>query len=250
MEIKRKKREAKHATQVDLKDAIGSIELPAFDLIPGKLKNILADRIGPFVNGLRAPNASSTHNFVHDVNESEFRRACVSCGLDTNDKRITDLWGSLVLDDRSRAQVRAIFDKLTLNNLDKHIATLFLKLDAVDETVLGEEVRRSLGGFMEDQQVGHIVPEGSALLTFGDLRSRFNALLDVEDSAHMEVEQDRDYTLRMLETQLSTVLSRMDVRGARRQVLLPKQRSYAVSNVEDLDEIHLTGPEGGSVPRG
>jgi hypothetical protein len=103
---------------------------------------------------------------------------------------------------------------------------------------------------MEDQQVGHIVPEGSALLTFGDLRSRFNALLDVEDSAHMEVEQDRDYTLRMLETQLSTVLSRMDVRGARRQVLLPKQRSYAVSNVEDLDEIHLTGPEGGSVPRG
>jgi hypothetical protein len=36
---------------------------------------------------------------------------------------------------RNRAQLRAIFDKLTLNNLDKHIATLFLKLDVVDETV-------------------------------------------------------------------------------------------------------------------
>jgi hypothetical protein len=53
----------------------------------------------------------------------------------------------------------------------------------------------------------------------------------------------------MLETQLSTVLSRMDARGARRQVLLPKQRPYVVSNVADLDEIQLTGPAGGPAPR-
>ena len=46
----------------------------------GKLEDILADRVGSFVNGLRAPNASSTPNLVHDVDESEFRRACVSCG--------------------------------------------------------------------------------------------------------------------------------------------------------------------------
>jgi hypothetical protein len=230
-------------------DAIDSIGLPAIDLIPGKLEDILADRIGSFVNGLRAPSASSTYNFVRDVDESEFRRACSSCSLDTNDERITDFWGGLELDGRSRAQVRAIVDKLTLNNLDKHIATLFLKMDVVDEAVRGEEVQRLLGGFMEDRQVEQIVPEGSALLTFGELRSRFNALLDAEDSAHMEIEEDRDDILRMLETQLSTVLSRMDARGARRQVLLPKQRPYVVSNVADLDEIQLTGPAGGSAPR-
>jgi hypothetical protein len=230
-------------------DAIDSIGLPAIDLIPGKLEDILADRIGSFVNGLRAPSASSTYNFVRDVDESEFRRACSSCSLDTNDERITDFWGGLELDGRSRAQVRAIVDKLTLNNLDKHIATLFLKMDVVDEAVRGEEVQRLLGGFMEDRQVEQIVPEGSALLTFGELRSRFNALLDAEDSAHMEIEEDRDDILRMLETQLSTVLSRMDARGARRQVLLPKQRPYVVSNVADLDEIQLTGPAGGPAPR-
>ena len=356
-------------------DAIDSIELHAIDLIPGKLEDILADRIGSFVYGLRAPNASSMYNFVRDVDESEFRRACSSCGLDTKDERITDLWGSLELDGRSRAQVRAIIDKLTLNNLDKHIATLFLKMDVVDEpytgvngeyrrsdkmcngrpvyikeskqsiamwwansegklswcvgpkesvggrgmwayvesegfgpeeagqrawsvysydsraweeqvgvrvenldppeveviqsrakpvpsrvrisgvvlrhggAARGEEVQRLLGGFMEDRQVVQIVPEGSALLTFGELRSRFNALLDAEDSANMEIEEDRDDILRMLETQLSTVLSRMDARGARRQVLLPKQRPYVVSNVADLDEIQLTGPAGGSAPR-
>jgi len=43
----------------------------------------------------------------------------------------------------------------------------------------------------------------------------------------------------MLETQLSTVISRLDVRGARRQVLLPRQRPYVVQSVSDLEEIQL-----------
>ena len=230
-------------------DAVDSIELPAFDIIPGNLEDILADRIESFVSGLRAPNANSTYNFVRDVDESEFRRACAACGLNMNDERITDLWGNCELDDRGRAQVRAIIDMLTLNDLDKHIATLFLRMDVVDEAVRGEEVQRSLGGFMDDQQVEQVAPEGSALLTFGELRSRFNALLEVEEHVHMEIEEDKEDLLRMLETQLSTALSRMDARGARRQVLLPKQRPYVVSNVADLDEIQLTGPDGQSEQR-
>ena len=222
-------------------EVIETLQLPVFDLIPGAIGDLLADRIENFVAALLAPSATSTYNFVRDVSESEFRRACGRCGLDPNDERVTDLWSELEVDDRGRAQVRDVVEALALSALDKQIATFFLRLDVVDERIRAEEVQRVLGGYMEDSKV-HSLTDGMDRFTFGELRAKVNALIDTEladQSLNMEIEEDRDDLARMLETQLSTALSRMDVRGGRRQVLLPRQRPYAVQNVEEVDEIEL-----------
>lgn len=222
-------------------EEIDTVELPVFDLIPGSIDDILANRIENFVAGLLAPSATSTYNFVRDVSEVEFRRACGTCGLDPNDERVTALWSELDLDERGRAQVRDLLEALALSALDKQIATFFLRLDVVDERVRAEEVQRVLGGYMEDSKVNELI-DGTDRFTFGGLRAKFNALIDTQladQSLNMEIEEDRDDLARMLETQLSTALSRMDVRGGRRQVLLPRQRPYVVQNVEEVDEIEL-----------
>jgi len=222
-------------------EALDTEELPIFDMIPGNIEDILASRVENLVAGLLAPSASATYNFVRDVSEAEFRGACGSCGVDPADERVSGLWGELEVDERGRAQVRDILEALSLSALDKQIATFFLRLDVVDERVRAEEVQRVLGGYMEDSKVQDLTDE-SDRFTFGELRARFNALIDTQladQSLNMEIEEDRDDLARMLETQVSTALSRMDVRGARRQVLLPRQRPYVVQNVEEVEEIQL-----------
>lgn len=219
-------------------DEMDSIELPMFDLIPGNIEDIVADRVEEFVNALLAPSDNSTYNFVRDVSEAEFCKACGACGLDSNDERVINLWRALELDERGRAQVRSVFDNISLNEIDKLIATFFLRMDIVHERVRGDAVKRALGGYMEDNQVEKLVEDDHDRISFGELRSRFKALMDVQDDEGA-IEEDRDDVERMLETQLATALSRMDVRGSRRQVLLPRQRPYVVQPVADLDEIQL-----------
>jgi hypothetical protein len=222
-------------------EALDTVELPIFDMIPGNIEDILASRVENLVAGLLAPSAAATYNFVRDVSEVEFRGACGSCGVDPTDERVTGLWGELEVDERGRAQVRDILEALSLSALDKQIATFFLRLDVVDERVRAAEVQRVLGGYMEDSKV-HELTDDINHFTFGELRARFNALIDTQladQSLNMEIEEDRDDLARMLETQLSTALSRMDVRGARRQVLLPRQRPYVVQNVDEVEEIQL-----------
>lgn len=223
-------------------DAIESIELPICDLIPGNIEDILADRLEVFIGGLLAPTSTSTYNFVRDVSNVEFSAACGACGMDQNDERISSLWNTFELDGRERAQVQSLLDAMSLSELDRHIATLFLRMDVVGGCVRGDEVKRTLGGYMEDSQVALLMPDSSERLTFGELRSRFGTLVDskqVDESMDTEIEEDREDIVRMLETQLSTVISRLDVRGARRQVLLPRQRPYVVQSVSDLEEIQL-----------
>jgi len=223
-------------------DAIEGIELPSFDLIPGNIGDVLADRLDAFIGGLLAPTVTSTYNFVRDVSFVEFKAACVASGMGHDDVRITELWSTLELDARERVQVRSLLETLSLSELDRHVATLFLRMDIVDECVLGDEVRHTLGGYMEDSQVALLIPDSGERLTFGELRSRFGTLIDskqADASIEVDIEEDRDYIVRMLETQLSIALSRSDVRGARRQVLLPRQRPYVVQSVETLSEFEL-----------
>jgi hypothetical protein len=219
---------------------IENIELPVIDLIPGNIHEILAERIEDFIRGLLNPSANSTYNFVRDVSEVEFRRACGMTGLDTQDERVTQLWQTLELDTEGRAKVREVFEKLALSQLDKLIAAFFLSLDIVGERVRSEEITRTLGGYMEDSQLQRLLTDDSDPMTFVDLRTRFAALADADNAgefSQFEITEENDEIRRMLETQLSIVLSRMDMRGARRQVLLPKGRPYVVAKVADLEEI-------------
>ena len=217
------------------------LDLPVPENLHGDIEGILADRIESFIGGLLAPSATTTYNFVRDVSEAEFRRACAACSLSANDQRVSELWRLVEneSDDRGRVAVKDIFDLLALSDLEKLVAVFFLKMDIVDGSVRAESVQSALGGYMEDSQIDDLVSEVETL-TFPQLRARIKALIDaqmrVDDD---DIEQDRDDVVRMIETQISTAMSRMDKRERKQQVLLPRQHPYVVQDVTGLEEIEL-----------
>ena len=217
------------------------LDLPVPEDLHGEIEGILADRIESFIGGLLAPSATTTYNFVRDVSEAEFRRACAACSLSANDQRVSELWRLVEneSDDRGRVAVKDIFDLLALSDLEKLVAIFFLKLDIVDGSVRAESVQSSLGGYMEDSQIDDLVSEMETL-TFPQLRARIKALIDAQMQVDDDdIEQDRDDVVRMIETQISTAMSRMDKRERKQQVLLPRQHPYVVQDVTGLEEIEL-----------
>jgi hypothetical protein len=122
---------------------VDSIAVP-FEEIPGDIYDIIPARLEAFVDGLRGGSggpAAPTYNFVRDLSESEFGRACAACGVDPNGEMVRDFWGMLEVDSRGRAMVRDILDYFALSDLDKLVAQFFLKLDVVDQCARGDEIR-------------------------------------------------------------------------------------------------------------
>lgn len=217
------------------------LDLPVPENLHGDIEGILADRIESFIGGLLAPSATTTYNFVRDVSEAEFRRACAACSLSARDQRVSELWRLVEneSDDRGRVTVKDIFDLLALSDLEKLVAVFFLKMDIVDGSVRAESVQLALGGYMEDSQINDLVSEVETL-TFPQLRARIKALIDAQMQVDDDdIEQDRDDVVRMIETQISTAMSRMDKRERKQQVLLPRQHPYVVQDVTGLEEIEL-----------
>ena len=217
------------------------LDLPVPENLHGDIEGILADRIESFIGGLLAPSATTTYNFVRDVSEAEFRRACAACSLSASDQRVSELWRLVEndSDDRGRVTVKDIFDLLALSDLEKLVAVFFLKMDIVDGSVRAESVQSALGGYMEDSQIDDLVSEVETL-TFPQLRARIKALIDAQMQVDDDdIEQDRDDVVRMIETQISTAMSRMDKRERKQQVLLPRQHPYVVQDVTGLEEIEL-----------
>jgi hypothetical protein len=105
--------------------------------------------------------------------------------------------------------------------------------------------RNVLGGYMEDSSIDELAATNDETLTFAELRARCKGLIDsrmAEQAEAGEIEEDKEDIMRMLETQLSTALMRMDARGARKQVLLPRRRPHVIQEVQEvntLDEIQL-----------
>lgn len=217
------------------------LDMPVPENLHGDIEGILADRIESFIGGLLAPSATTTYNFVRDVSEAEFRRACAACSLSASDQRVSELWRLVEneSDDRGRVTVKDIFDLLALSDLEKLVAVFFLKMDIVDGSVRAESVQSALGGYMEDSQIDDLVSEVETL-TFPQLRARIKALIDAQMQVDDDdIEQDRDDVVRMIETQISTAMSRMDKRERKQQVLLPRQHPYVVQDVTGLEEIEL-----------
>lgn len=217
------------------------LDLPVPENLHGDIEGILADRIESFIGGLLSPSATTTYNFVRDVSEAEFRRACAACSLSASDQRVSELWRLVEndSDDRGRVTVKDIFDLLALSDLEKLVAVFFLKMDIVDGSVRAESVQSALGGYMEDSQIDDLVSEVETL-TFPQLRARIKALIDAQMQVDDDdIEQDRDDVVRMIETQISTAMSRMDKRERKQQVLLPRQHPYVVQDVTGLEEIEL-----------
>ena len=170
------------------------LDLPVPENLHGDIEGILADRIESFIGGLLSPSATTTYNFVRDVSEAEFRRACAACSLSASDQRVSELWRLVEndSDDRGRVTVKDIFDLLALSDLEKLVAVFFLKMDIVDGSVRAESVQSALGGYMEDSQIDDLVSEVEAL-TFPQLRARIKALIDyalglaVQRSSHQHL---------------------------------------------------------------